>query len=168
MTEPKKNAKKGNDHDNKHHESHSNNHSNNHSENPAMNMFKEFAQQGKTLMDRDALINNHRKNLEAMNDASKTAMDLFKSVNNLQNQYVRQTFEDFSAILRDLMHAPQSPEQWEKQAEHFKKSVTKAIDHSSNVANIVVKTNSDFYKKAQSHAKDAFQEMKYMAAAKKK
>ena len=136
--------------------------------NPAMDMFKAFAQQGKVMMDRDAMINNHRKNLDAMNDASKTAMDLLKSVTTLQNQYVRQAFEEFNTILRDMVQTPQTPEQVEKQASRLKESMTKAMEHTSNVANIVVKTNSDFYKKAQNHAKDAFQEMKFTTMAKKR
>jgi phasin family protein len=136
-------------------------------EKPTMDILKTFVQQGKAMMDRDSIINNHRKNLEAMNEASKTAMDLLKSVTTLQNQYVRQSFEDLSTMMQDMMQKPQAPEQWEKQASRFKESVTKAIDHTSNVANIVVKTNSDFYKKAQNQAKDVFQEMKFATAKKK-
>ncbi|MES2252512.1 MAG: phasin family protein [Pseudomonadota bacterium] len=134
--------------------------------NPTMDMFKAYAQQGKTTMDRDAMINNHRKNIDAMTDASKTAMDLLKSVTNLQNQYVRQTFEDFNAILRDMIQSQQSPEQLESQALRLKESMSKAIDHTSNIANIVVKTNSEFYKKAQNQVNDSFEEMKFKATKK--
>ena len=135
--------------------------------NPTMDMFRAFAEQGKSMMDRDAMINNHRKNMDAMNDASKTAMDLLKSVTHLQNQYVRQAFEDFNTMMRDMMQSPQSPEQMEMQASRLKESMTKAIDHTSNVANIVVKTNSEIYKKAQNHAQDVFEEMKFTVAKKK-
>ena len=167
MADNKKNAK--NEESTQDHTSSADNYNDTYQQsgNPAMDMFKAFAQQGKAMMDRDAMINNHRKNIEAMNDASKTAMDLLKSVTTLQNQYVRQAFEDFNSMLRDMVQAPQTPEQLEKQASRLKESMTKAMDHTSNVANIIVKTNSDFYKKAQSHAKDAFQEMKFTTMAKK-
>jgi phasin family protein len=167
MAETKKNTKKE-ENKQKMNQTESNNNTDKPTGNPAMDMFKAFAEQGKTMMDRDAVINNHRKNLDAMNDASKTAMDLLKSVTNLQNQYTRQAFEDFNTLLRDMVQSPQAPEQWKKQATRLKDSMTKAIDHTANVSNIVVKTNSEFYKKAQNHAKDAFEEMKFTAMAQKK
>lgn len=168
MAENKKSAKKDESTQEQTSGAHNYNDTYQQSGNPAMDMFKAFAQQGKTMMDRDAMINNHRKNLDAMNDASKTAMDLLKSVTTLQNQYVRQAFEDFNTMLRDMVQTPQTPEQLEKQASRLKESMTKAMDHTSNVANIVVKTNSDFYKKVQNHAQDAFQEMKFTTMAKKR
>jgi len=134
--------------------------------NPTMDMFTAYASHGKKMIDRDAMLNNHRKNIDAMTDASKTAMDLLKSVTNLQNQYVRQTFEELNTILRDLMQSKQSPEQLESQTERLKESMSKAIDHTSNIANIVVKTNSEFYKKTQSQVSDSFDELKFRAAKK--
>lgn len=136
--------------------------------NPAIDMLKAFAQQGKVLMDRDALISNHRKNLDAINDASKTTIDLLKSVTALQNQYVKQTFEDFNAMLRDMTQKPQAPDQWENSAARFKESMTKAVDHSSNVANIVVKTNGEFFKKVQEQAQETFKELKFPNVASRK
>jgi phasin family protein len=168
MAENKKSSKKDESTQEQASSAHNYNDTYQQSGNPAMDMFKAFAQQGKVIMDRDAMINNHRKNLDAMNDASKTAMDLLKSVTTLQNQYVRQAFEEFNTMLRDMVQTPQTPEQLEKQASRLKESMTKAMEHTSNVANIVVKTNSDFYKKAQNHAKDAFQEMKFTTMAKKR
>ncbi|MES2608525.1 MAG: phasin family protein [Pseudomonadota bacterium] len=168
MTESKKNTKKEESNQEQASSAHNYNDTYKSSGNPAMDMFKSFAQQGKTAMDRDTMVNKHRKNLDAMNDASKTAMDLLKSVTNLQNQYARQAFEEFNTMLRDMVQTPQTSEQLKKQASRLKESMTKAMDHTSNVANIVVKTNSDFYKKAQNHAKDAFQEMKFTAMAKKR
>ena len=127
-----------------------------------MDMFKAFAKNSKEFFDRDKMINNHRKNLDAMSETSKTAMELLKSVTNMHNQYAKQTFEDLSMMMRDFIKSPLSTENMNKNAERLKETVTKAVDHTSNMANIVVKHNSDFYKKAKMYAEENLDEMKVM------
>ena len=137
------------------------------SSNPKMDMFNMFTH-GKFGIDRDELINNHRKNLEAMNDANKMAMDVMKTVTTLQSQYIKQTFEDFTAIIREMSQKPLSADGLQNQSSRLKESVSKAVDHTSALANIIVKSNGEFYKKMQNNMNESFEEMKYQAASKKK
>jgi phasin family protein len=127
---------------------------------PAADMFKAFSQGKSPFFDRDTVIGNHRNNLEAINDANKMAIEVMKSISTLQTQYIRQTFEDFNSMLRELSTTPPSPENWKNQASRMKDSVSKAIDHSSNMANIVVKSNTDIYNQMQNRMNDSFEELK--------
>ncbi len=141
------------------------------SRNPAMDpikdMFTMFTQ-NKVGIDRDELINNHRKNLDAMNDANKMAMDVMKSIATLQSQYIKQTFEDFTAIIREMSQKPPSEDQLKNQASRLKESISKAVDHTSALSNIIVQSNGEFYKKMQNNMNDSFEEMKYKASSRKK
>jgi phasin family protein len=137
------------------------------SSNPTMDIFSMFTH-GKFGIDRDELINNHRKNLEAMNDASKMAMDVMKTITTLQSQYIKQTFDDFTAIIREISQKPLSADSLKNQSSRLKESVSKAVDHTSTLANIIVKSNGEFYKKMQNNMNESFEEMKYQAAGKKK
>ena len=134
--------------------------------NPTADMFKAFTQNMKApQVDRDGMINNHRKNLESINDANKMAIEVMKSISNLQTQYIRQTFEDFNTMLRDMTSTPPSQEQWQNQSSRLKEAMSKAIDHSSSIANIVVKSNADIYSKMQNRMTDSFEGLKDVPAS---
>ena len=132
--------------------------------NPAAEMFKAFAaDMKKPSVDREALINNHRQNLDAINDANKMAVQVIKTISDLQSQYVRQTFDDMNAMVRELSASKSSNNQWESHAEKIKEAMTKAIDHSTSISNVMVKSNHDLYGKMQNHFNDHLDEMKEKA-----
>ena len=50
-------------------------------------------------LDKEAMMNSHKKNMEALTEANKMAIEVMKSLAHLQSQYVKQTFEDISPDL---------------------------------------------------------------------
>ena len=72
--------------------------------NPAADMFKAFAAgMNKPHVHKEAVMENHRKNLTAIQDANKMAVEVIKTIAQLQSQYVKQTFEDMNAMMREIM-----------------------------------------------------------------
>lgn len=135
--------------------------------NPAAEMFKTFAASMKTpKVDREAMIENHRKNLEVMNDASKMAMEVLKSIAQLQSQYVKQTFEEMNSALREMMAAkkPETENQWESHASKIKEAMTKAFDHSASIANVVVKSHRDIHGKLHDRFSEGMEHLKDSAS----
>jgi hypothetical protein len=119
-------------------------------------------------MDREAMMNNHRRSMESMSDASKTAVEVVKSISNMQSQYMRQMFEDFNAMMKDMSAAPLSPEVIKQQSVRMKDSFSKANEHATAVSNLMMNSNKDLYSKMQNQMHDAFEEMKYSAVSRKR
>jgi phasin family protein len=135
--------------------------------NPAAEMFKTFAaSMRKPKIDREAMMENHRKNLEAMNDANKMAMEVIKAIAQLQSQYVKQTFEEMNSALREMMAAkkPEAENQWETHASKIKDAMTKAIDHTASIANVVVKSHRDIHGKMHDRFAEGMDHMKDSAS----
>lgn len=135
--------------------------------NPAAEMFKTFAaSMKKPKIDREAMMENHRKNLEAMNDANKMAMEVVKTIAQLQSQYVKQTFEEMNAALREMAAAkkPENESPWEAHASKIKNAMTKAIDHTTSIANVVVKSHRDIHGKIQDRFVEGMDHMKESAS----
>lgn len=106
-------------------------------------MFKMFAQ---PPFDKDALMSMHRKNLEAVAEANKIAMDVIKSVTQLQSQYIRQAFEDMSAMVRDVSAQPFAQETWDKQVSCMKNNINQAVEHSTKMASVVAESHKDIHR----------------------
>ena len=135
--------------------------------NPAAEMFKTFAASlRKPKIDREAMMENHRKNLDAMNDANKMAMEVIKTIAQLQSQYVKQTFEEMNSALREMMSAkkPEAENHWETHASKIKDAMTKAIDHTASIANVVVKSHRDIHGKMQDRFSEGMDHMKDSAS----
>jgi hypothetical protein len=67
-----------------------------------------------------------------------------------------------------MTQVPMTPDMLKNQASRMKDSMSKAVEHSSDVTNILVKSNTDMYHKIQNHMTDSFEEMKYAAMGRKK
>ncbi len=119
-------------------------------------------------MDKEMYMNNQRKVVDALSDANKMAMEVAKTLSSLQNQFMKQAFEDMNIIMKSMSAAPMSPESWKVQANAMKDSMSKAVEHSSNMSNTVIKSQSDLYNKFQNHFQDAFEEMKYNVVNRKR
>lgn len=135
--------------------------------NPAAEMFKTFAASMKApKVDRQAMMENHRKNLEVMNDANKMAMEVIKAIAQLQSQYVKQTFEEMNSALREMMAAkkPEAENQWESHASKIKEAMTKAFDHTTSIANVVVKSHRDIHGKVQDRFSESMDHIKESAS----
>lgn len=119
-------------------------------------------------MDKEMYMNNQRKVVDALSDANKMAMEVAKTLSSLQNQFMKQAFEDMNTIMKSMSAAPMSPEAWKMQANAMKDSMSRAVEHSSNMSNAVIKSQSDLYNKFQNHFQDAFEEMKYNVVNRKR
>jgi len=132
--------------------------------NPAADMFKAFAAGiNKPHAHKEAVMENHRKNLTAIQDANKMAVEVIKTIAQLQSQYVKQTFEDMNAMMREIMSSsskPASAGNSKSHAEKIKTAMTRAFDHSTNVANVVAKSHQEIYHKMHDRFSETVDHMK--------
>lgn len=127
-----------------------------------------YNQENFKMLDKDAMMNHHKKAMETISDANKMAVEIVKSLSSLQTQFMRQSFEDFTSMMKEMSATPMSPDSWKNQAKHMKDSLSKAVDHSSNMSNVMIRSNNDLYNKFQNHFSEVFEDMKYNVVSKKK
>lgn len=104
-------------------------------------MMKAFAKP----IDREAMMASHKKNLEALTEANKMAVDVMKSIAQLQTQYLKKTFEDMTHMAKDAMTSKPAPNQWEAHSLKMKEYIHNAIDHGSTIASTLVKSHKDMH-----------------------
>jgi phasin family protein len=113
-------------------------------------------------IDKEAMMNSHRKNLDALSEANKRAMDVIKSISQLQSQYMKQAFDDFSSAMQDMMKIKGTNEAIEKHSSHVKNHVSKAVEHGKNITTTLAKTQKEIFDIMRNRYKegmDEFQEM---------
>ena len=111
-------------------------------------------------IDREKLISHHKKNLEALSDAQKMAVEVIKNIAQLQTQFVRQTFEEMHTSMKEVMQNPRSKEKLTAHADNVKKTLFKAVDHHANISEIVLKSHKDVYSLVQDRFKDGVESLK--------
>lgn len=125
-------------------------------------MFKKFAEM-KPKVDKKAIMESHKKNLEALNEASRMATKVMKSVAELQSQYVKKTFEDMNAMMKESMNANAKKNDLQKQTAQMQEQWQKAMEHGNDVSKVMTKHNQDMYKKMSKHFSDSMDNLRSMA-----
>lgn len=114
------------------------------------------------VLDKEAMMNSHKKNMEALAEANKMAVEVMKSIAQLQSQYVKQTFEDMTSLMRDTMASPKpTKEAVEKHSNHVKDQVQKAFDHNATITATLAKSQKEIFDvmhaRYHENAKSAFE-----------
>ena len=108
------------------------------------NPFQSFRENMRNMIEnRDTRFSSHKKHMEALSEAQKTAMDMVKSISNMQQQYMKQAFDNASTMMRDMMSQGTSTVSWAKQGEHIKNHMTQSIDHGVNLAEMLGKSHKE-------------------------
>ncbi|MBP9753026.1 MAG: phasin family protein [Proteobacteria bacterium] len=130
--------------------------------NTAESTFKNFQHQGDMpKMDQDKMMNIHKKNMETLNEANKLALDVMRQIATLQGQFMTQTFQEVDQIIREnLAFKNTNPQETvKKQTDRFQGAVQRAMDHSKNVSQVMLKSNQELFKSVQNRFEEGMKEM---------
>lgn len=106
-------------------------------------MFRHFTRMKAPAFDREALLNNHKRNMEAIGEASRMAIDVMRSLGELQTQFMRQAFEDISAMAQQGISAPLGPDAFNRQTEAMQNTFKRAQEHASNIGRVFHKAGQE-------------------------
>lgn len=96
-------------------------------------------------LDVEALVASQRKNIEALTQANQLAVEGVQAVTRRQVEIARQTFEEFSTMVRELTQ-PASPEdRIAKHAELSKQALEKSLVNARELTDLVTKANSEAF-----------------------
>jgi phasin family protein len=94
-------------------------------------------------IDFEAAMAEHRKNLEALQTAQKTAFEAAKTLSQTHLSYVKQSMDDFKDHVQDMMTSKNLEEKVQSHTERLKNSFETATSHAKGMAEIMKKSHED-------------------------
>ena len=128
----------------------------------AKGMFEKFSDFKKASKPNHAkIIENHKKNLEAISDANKIAADVMKSLAKMQSEFVKQTFEDINEMMRNAMtQKPGQPIDLSNYSDVVKHSLQRTTEHAKNVNNVLSNSGKEIHARVKDRVEEAHEDIK--------
>ncbi len=104
-----------------------------------------------------------RRNIEALSQANKLAVDGAQALAQRQLELTRQAFEGFSTLLRDLTQPASTEDRIAKNTEYAKQMLEKGISHGREVAALAAKTGTDAAEVLHRRASEGLDEIRAFA-----
>ena len=117
-------------------------------------------------VDMDAMLQSQRKNIEALTAANQLAMDGVQAVARRQMEVLRQTMEEASASMKDMMAAGTPEQSVAKQAELVKTAFEHALTNMKEMTEMIAKSNYDAAEVLSKRISASLDEIKASAAKK--
>src|SRR5439155_14417651 len=106
-------------------------------------MTKVFADFRFRPFDVEAVWAAQRRNLEALSQANQAAVEGVQALAKRQIELTRETFEGFSAMLRDWTQPASTEDRISKNTEHAKRMLEKGVSHCREIATIATKARTE-------------------------
>ena len=110
--------------------------------------------------DVEALWAAQRRNIEALSQANQLAVESVQAVAKRQFELTRETFEGFSALMRDLSTPASTEDRIAKNAEYVKQMMEKGVSHGREIATIAAKAGTEATAVLQKRASESLDEMR--------
>lgn len=91
----------------------------------------------------EAAMAEHKKNLEALQTAQKTAFEAAKTLSQTHLSYVKQSMDDFKDHVQDMMTSKKLEEKVHSHTERLKNTFEKASSHNRGLTEIMTKSRED-------------------------
>ena len=114
-------------------------------------------------LDVEAMWAAQRRNIEALSQANQAAVEGVQAVARCQIELTRETFEGFSALLRDMAQPVSAEDRLAKNTEYMKKIIEKGITRSREIATIASKAGSDATEILHKRASEGLDELRAFA-----
>jgi phasin family protein len=114
--------------------------------------------------DAEAMWAAQRRNIEALSQANQATIEGVNALARRQMELTRETFEGFSALLRDLTQPASTEDRIAKNTEYFKQMLEKGAAHGREVATIAAKVGSDAAEILHKRANESLDEIRSYAS----
>lgn len=122
-------------------------------------MLKNFKNMPLKGLNREKLLEQHRKNLEALTNASNMAADVVKSISQLQTQFIKEAFEEMATFMREYTHKMKAGN-FEKPSKPVSDHVAQWLDQSNKIANMLSQSNRQIYDVFHERIEEGMEEFK--------
>jgi phasin family protein len=114
--------------------------------------------------DVEAMWAAQRRNIEALSQANQLAVESVQAVAKRQFELTRETFEGFSALMRDLATPASTEDRIAKNTEYVKQMMEKGVCHGRDVATIAAKAGTEAAEVLHKRASESLDEMRAIAS----
>ncbi len=114
-------------------------------------------------LDVEAVWAAQRRNIEAFSQANQAAVEGVQAVARAQIELTRETFEGWSALLRDLAQPASAEDRLAKNTEHMKKMIEKGVSRGREIATIATKAGSEAAEILHKRASEGLDEIRAFA-----
>ena len=114
--------------------------------------------------DAEAVWAAQRRNIEALSQANQAAIQGVQTLARRQIELTRETFEGFSALLRELAQPATAEDRIAKNTEYVKQMLDKGVSHSREIATIAAKAGSDAAEILHKRASEGIDELRSFAS----
>ncbi|MGE5271866.1 MAG: phasin family protein [Thiohalocapsa sp.] len=105
-----------------------------------------------------------RRNIEALSQANQLAVESAQAVARRNIELTRETFEGFSALMRDLAAPASAEERIAKNTEYAKQMLEKGVTHSREIASIATKAGTEAAAVLHKRATEGLDELRSLAS----
>lgn len=114
-------------------------------------------------IDASTLMESQRKNFEALVNANRKAAEGYQNLMRRQGEIMTETMQAVQESVADLMKANDGKDLPKKQADLVEKTVSRALKHMRELAELTISANGDAFKVIRDRAKDSIAEMQELA-----
>lgn len=126
-------------------------------------MMKEMKFPAIPNMDFSELASSQRKNMDAITQANKVAMEGMQAVARRQAEIMREAMEEVSKASQVMTTSSANPQEMSaKQAELARHSMERSMERLRELAEMVAKSNSEAFEVLQRRMSEALEEFKEM------
>ena len=113
-----------------------------------MDTFKRITDT-KLNFDRDELLRRHKANVETMTEANRLAVEILRSLTQLQTQYFKKAFDDMMQTFSNPVSNPMDPETHKKNlqnhSERIKSQFESATKHGKDIVSKMQESGKEMY-----------------------
>ena len=128
-------------------------------------MMKDFKVPG---VDVDSMMSSQRKNLEAIGEANKVAMEGMQAVAQRQAEIMREAMQEMAKATKGMTAVASPQEASGKQADMARESFEKALANMRELAEMVAKSNSEAFDVVNRRMNESLEEFKGLMAGLKR
>lgn len=133
-----------------------------------VSMFMNFGKDMKLPSpDLEAIVARHKKNLQALDEAAKTAGSGATSIMARQREMVQEALNEISAMADKVKSGGDPQSMMAAQSEFAKRSFEMAIRNTSEIAGMAQKSSTEAFKVLQQNMQETLEEARKAMTAKK-
>lgn len=126
-----------------------------------VSMFMNFGKDMKLpTPDLEALVERHRKNLQALEEAARTAGSGASSILSRQREMVQEAMAEISQMAEKMKAGGDPKEMMSAQADFARKSFEAALKNTSEIAGMAQKSGAESFKLVQASMQEMLEEMR--------
>lgn len=118
--------------------------------------------------DLEALVARHRKNLQALEDAAKTAGSGATSIVERQREMMQEALDEITAMAENMKAGGDPQSMMKAQADFARRSFEMTLKNTSEIAGMAQRSGAESFKVLQAHMQDTLEELRQAMSGKTK